>query len=132
MDKLLTSMPDVIAAHQPPAEPGGQASPSSRPATARNGMGASQVTGDITRIVAQFPALFETLTGMKMSDLMSGVTGLNLNGTHGQQHPGRPQRQRQPRHRGEHGPPRRPAPGGQWLDAEQQQLTPAAPPLPFR
>jgi flotillin len=80
IDKLLSSMPEVIAAISRPLSQVDKITIVST-GDGGHGMGASQVTGDITRIVAQFPALFETLTGMKMSDLMSGVAGLNLNGT---------------------------------------------------
>jgi flotillin len=31
------------------------------------------ITGDITQMAAQIPALFETLSGMKISDLLSKV-----------------------------------------------------------
>ena len=79
VDKLLSSMPDVIAAI---AKPLSQVDRITIVSTGdgASGMGASHLTNDITRIVAQFPALFETLSGMKLSDLMSGVTGLNLSG----------------------------------------------------
>jgi flotillin len=80
IDKLLSSMPEVIAAISRPLSQVDKITIVST-GDGAHGMGASQVTGDITRIVAQFPALFETLTGMKVSDLMTGVTGLNLNGT---------------------------------------------------
>ena len=33
----------------------------------------NKVTGDITKMAAQIPALFETLSGMQMSDLLSKV-----------------------------------------------------------
>ena len=80
IDKLLSSMPEVIAAISRPLSQVDKITIVST-GDGAHGMGASQVTGDITRIVAQFPALFETLTGMKVSDLMTGVAGLNLNGT---------------------------------------------------
>ena len=35
--------------------------------------GLNKLTGDITKMAAQFPALFETLSGMNMSDLFSKV-----------------------------------------------------------
>ena len=40
---------------------------------AGGGMGASRVTGEVTKIAAQVPALLESLTGMKMSDLMGQI-----------------------------------------------------------
>jgi len=33
----------------------------------------NKITGDITKIAAQVPALFETLSGMSMSELLSKV-----------------------------------------------------------
>jgi flotillin len=33
----------------------------------------NKITGDITKIAAQVPALFETLSGMSMTDLLSKV-----------------------------------------------------------
>ena len=35
--------------------------------------GAHKITGDITKMAAQVPALFEALSGMKMSELLSKV-----------------------------------------------------------
>jgi len=35
--------------------------------------GAYKLTGDITKMAAQVPALFEALSGMQMSDLLSKV-----------------------------------------------------------
>ena len=32
-----------------------------------------KVTGDMAKMAAQIPALFETLSGMKMSDLLGNV-----------------------------------------------------------
>jgi hypothetical protein len=40
------------------------------------GLGASQITEDLVRMIAQAPALFETLTGQKMSELMARVPAL--------------------------------------------------------
>ena len=36
----------------------------------------SKVTGDMTKIAAQIPALFETLSGMQMSDLLGKVRSI--------------------------------------------------------
>ena len=36
--------------------------------------GCNKITGDMTEMAAQIPALFETLSGMKMSDLLANVT----------------------------------------------------------
>src|SRR5437762_12672735 len=38
-----------------------------------NSAGMHKITGDITEMAAQVPALFESLSGMKMSDLLGAV-----------------------------------------------------------
>jgi flotillin len=38
--------------------------------------GASKITGDMAKIAAQVPALFEAFSGMNMNDLLSGVRQL--------------------------------------------------------
>ena len=83
VDKLISSMPEVIAAISKPLSQVDRITIVSTGGGEGHSLGASQITNDITRIVAQFPALFETLTGMKMSDLMAGVPGLTLTGTNG-------------------------------------------------
>ena len=40
------------------------------------GVGASQITNDVTKMIAQAPAIFEGLTGVKLADLLGGVPGL--------------------------------------------------------
>jgi flotillin len=55
VDKLLTGLPDIVRA---------LATPLSK---------VDKITGDITKIAAQVPALFEALSGMKMSELLSKV-----------------------------------------------------------
>src|SRR5213595_24844 len=42
--------------------------------------GMNKITGDITKMAAQVPALFETLSGMSMSDLLSKVRGIGDKG----------------------------------------------------
>ncbi|MFN0071843.1 MAG: flotillin family protein [Chloroflexota bacterium] len=39
--------------------------------------GASAVTGEVAKMIAQMPAVFETLTGLKVSELMARLSGLN-------------------------------------------------------
>jgi flotillin len=41
--------------------------------------GVNKLTGDMTKIAAQVPALFEALSGMKMSELMSNVKAMKPN-----------------------------------------------------
>ena len=38
--------------------------------------GMNKITGDLTKMAAQVPALFETLSGMSMTDLFSKVRGI--------------------------------------------------------
>jgi flotillin len=38
--------------------------------------GVNKITGDLTKIAAQVPALFEALSGMKMSELMSNIKAM--------------------------------------------------------
>jgi len=38
--------------------------------------GMNKITGDLTKMAAQVPALFETLSGMNMSELLSKVRGI--------------------------------------------------------
>jgi flotillin len=39
--------------------------------------GVSQITGEVAKMVAQVPELFETLTGQKVSDLMQRLRALD-------------------------------------------------------
>ena len=41
-----------------------------------DGAGAYKLTGDITKIAAQVPALFEALSGMQMSELLAKVRNI--------------------------------------------------------
>src|SRR5690348_5109519 len=76
LDKLLSAMPEVVANISKPLSQVDRITIVST-GDGSNGMGAHQLTGDVTRIIAQFPALVETLTGVKMSDLMSRVAGID-------------------------------------------------------
>ena len=74
VDKLLTNMADVVRAM---AEPLSKVDKVTIISTGdSDGVGASKLTGDLTKIAAQVPALFEALSGMKMSDLMTNVKGM--------------------------------------------------------
>jgi flotillin len=71
VDKLITGLPEVVRA---------MASPLSNVdkitiVSTGNGdsAGMHKITGDLTKIAAQIPALFETLSGMQMSDLLGKV-----------------------------------------------------------
>lgn len=70
-DKLLTGLPDVVKAL---AEPLTKVDRITIVSTGNgDSAGINKITGDMTKMVAQVPALFETLSGMKLSDLLSKV-----------------------------------------------------------
>src|ERR1700761_7448463 len=70
-DKLITGMPEVVGAL---AEPLSKVDKVTIVSTGNgDAAGAYKLTGDVTKIAAQVPALFEALSGMQMSDLLSKV-----------------------------------------------------------
>ncbi len=77
VDKLLSSMPEVVRAM---SEPLSKVDKITIVSTGGDGdgaqTGANRITGDMTKIAAQVPALFEALSGMKMQDLMSNVKAM--------------------------------------------------------
>jgi flotillin len=71
VDKLLTGLPEIVRAL---AEPLNKVDKITVVSTGNgDATGMHKVTGDLTKIAAQVPALFEALSGMKMSDLFSKV-----------------------------------------------------------
>jgi flotillin len=71
VDKLLTGLPEIVRAL---AEPLGKVDRITIVSTGDgDAAGAHKVTGDITKIAAQVPALFEALSGMQLSELLSKV-----------------------------------------------------------
>jgi flotillin len=71
VDKLITNMADVVRAM---SEPLSKVDKITIVSTGDGkGVGAHKLTGEMTEIAAQVPALFEALSGMKMSDLMSNI-----------------------------------------------------------
>ena len=74
VDKLITGLPEIVAALAGPL------SKVDRITIVSTGdgdaAGAHKITGDVTKIAAQIPALFEALSGMQMSELMSKVRGI--------------------------------------------------------
>jgi flotillin len=71
VDKLISALPDVVRAL---SEPLSKVDKVTIVSTGGDGAaGAYKLTGDVTRIAAQVPALFEALSGMQMSDLLSKV-----------------------------------------------------------
>jgi flotillin len=74
IDKLLSGMPEVVRALAAPLANVDKITIVSTGNGETAGM--SKITGDLTKIAAQVPALFETLSGMQISDLLSKVTGI--------------------------------------------------------
>src|SRR5437879_11019049 len=71
VDKLITSLPEVVRAM---AAPLAQIDKITIVSTGDgHAAGANKITGDMAVMAAQVPALFEALSGMKMSDLLSNV-----------------------------------------------------------
>ncbi len=71
IDKLISSLPEVVRAL---AEPLGKVDKVTIVSTGNgDAAGAYKLTGDITKIAAQVPALFEALSGMQVSELLSKV-----------------------------------------------------------
>jgi len=71
VDKLISSLPEVVRAL---AEPLGKVDKVTIVSTGNgDAAGAYKLTGDITKMAAQVPALFEALSGMQVSDLLSKV-----------------------------------------------------------
>jgi flotillin len=71
VDKLITGMPEVVKAM---ASPLANVDKITIVSTGDgNGAGMSKITGDMAQMAAQIPALFETLSGMKMGDLLGRV-----------------------------------------------------------
>jgi flotillin len=71
VDKLITGLPEVVRAL---SEPLSKIDKVTIVSTGNgDAAGAYKLTGDITKIAAQVPALFEALSGMQMQDLLSKV-----------------------------------------------------------
>jgi len=88
VDKLLTNMADVVRAM---AEPLAKVDKITIVSTGNDGAaGVNKITGDMTKIAAQVPALFEALSGMDIKQLMSSVQAIKdkpkTNGDAAQQH----------------------------------------------
>jgi flotillin len=71
VDKLITGLPEVVRAL---ASPLANVDKITVVSTGNgDAAGLNKVTGDITKIAAQVPALFEALSGMQMSDLLGKI-----------------------------------------------------------
>ena len=71
IDKLLTGLPEIVRALSAPLANVDKITIVSTGNGDSAGM--NKITGDIAQMAAQVPALFETLSGMKMSDLLGKV-----------------------------------------------------------
>src|SRR5437667_1423123 len=71
IDKLLTGWPDVVRALAAPLANVDRIPNVSTGDGEAAGM--NKVTGDLTKMAAQIPALFETLSGMQMSELFAKI-----------------------------------------------------------
>jgi flotillin len=70
-DKLISMLPEVVKSLAAPLSNVDKITIVSTGANESTGM--HQITGDLTKVAAQIPALFETLSGMPMSDLLARV-----------------------------------------------------------
>ena len=74
VDRLMSSLPEVVRAM---AEPLSKVDKITIVSTGNDGAaGAHKITGDMTKIAAQVPALFEALSGMDIKQLMSNVQAI--------------------------------------------------------
>ncbi len=72
VDKLLTGLPEVVRAM---AEPLSRVDKITVVSTGNgDSAGVHKITGDMTKMAAQVPALFEALSGMQIRDLLAKVT----------------------------------------------------------
>src|SRR3954452_13555859 len=77
LDKMLGAMPELARAFAEPLSKVDKITIISQGGSGQGGgLGASQITEDMVRMIAQAPALFESLTGQRMSDLMGRVPAL--------------------------------------------------------
>src|SRR6516164_3672286 len=74
VDKLITGLPEVVKALAAPLANVDKITVVSTGNGTSTGM--NKVTGDIVSMAAQVPALFETLSGMQMSELLSKIRGI--------------------------------------------------------
>jgi flotillin len=74
VDKLITGLPEIVRAM---AAPLANVDKITIVSTGNDGAaGASKITGDMAKIAAQVPALFEAFSGMSMNELLAGVRQL--------------------------------------------------------
>jgi flotillin len=76
VDRLISNLPELVKAL---AAPLANVDRITIVSTGGDTAGMNKITGDISAMAAQVPALFETLSGMKMSDLLAKVKLLGEN-----------------------------------------------------
>ena len=74
IDKLFSSMPEIVRALAAPLANVDRITVVSTGNDSAAGL--NKITGDITKMAAQVPALFETLSGMNLTDLLGKVRQL--------------------------------------------------------
>jgi len=74
VDKLISNMPEVVRALAAPLANVDRITVVST--GDGNSAGMNKITGDMTKMAAQIPALFETLSGMPLSDLFAKVRAI--------------------------------------------------------
>ena len=75
VDKLITGLPEIAKALAAPLANIDKITIVSTGDGEASGM--NKITGDMTKIAAQIPALFESLSGMQMSDLLAKIKTIN-------------------------------------------------------
>ncbi|HEY4361932.1 MAG TPA: SPFH domain-containing protein [Bryobacteraceae bacterium] len=76
-DKLMNQMPEIVRAL---AAPLANVDKITIVSTGNgDSVGLHKITGDVTQMAAQIPALFETLSGMKMSELLGKIRAIKDN-----------------------------------------------------
>jgi len=74
VDKLISSMPELLRALAAPLQ---NVDKITIVSTGGDTAGMNKITGDMAKMAAQIPALFETLSGMQMADLFAKVKPMN-------------------------------------------------------
>ena len=77
VDKLITGLPEIVRALASPLANVDKITIVSTGNGEAAGM--NKITGDMVSMAAQIPALFETLSGMQMSELLSKIRGIGDN-----------------------------------------------------
>ncbi|HWG46490.1 MAG TPA: SPFH domain-containing protein [Gemmataceae bacterium] len=83
-DKLLTGLPEVVRALAAPLQNIDRITIVSTGDGEATGM--NKITGDMAKMAAQIPALFETLSGMQMSELLGKVRSIGDKSASGNGH----------------------------------------------